>query len=87
MDRRRSHKLKDAVLTHSGKNWGANAALVPGRTKLLCSDKWHGNLEPSVAPTTERAGKWTAVADSKLNDAVQTHGGKNLVAIAALVPE
>jgi hypothetical protein len=76
-----------AVLTHGGKNWGATAALVPRRTKLQCSDKWHGNLDPSVTPTTERAGKWTAVAHSKLKDAVQTRGGKNVDAVAALVPE
>jgi hypothetical protein len=25
-------KLKDALRTHGGKNWGAIAALVPGRT-------------------------------------------------------
>jgi hypothetical protein len=30
-------------------------------------------------------GEWTAVEDGKLKDAVQTHGGKNWVAISALV--
>jgi hypothetical protein len=32
-----------------------------------------------------RKGKWAADEDSKLKDAVQTHGGKNWKTIAALV--
>jgi hypothetical protein len=38
--------LKDAVPTHGGKNWGAIAALVPGRTKSPCSSRWHVTLVP-----------------------------------------
>jgi hypothetical protein len=34
-----------------------------------------------------RAGTWTEDGDSKLKDTVQTHGGKNWGAIAALVPD
>jgi hypothetical protein len=34
---------------------------------------------------TGRSGTWTAGEDSKLKDAVQTHGDKDWVAIAALV--
>jgi hypothetical protein len=38
-------KLKDAVLTHGGNNWGAIAALVPGRVKRLCWDRWKNHTE------------------------------------------
>jgi antitoxin (DNA-binding transcriptional repressor) of toxin-antitoxin stability system len=78
-------KLKDAVQTHGRKNWGAIAALVPGRTNNQCRNRWHHFLDPSIDPTTVRAGKWTAVDDGKLKDAVQTHGGKDWPANAALV--
>jgi hypothetical protein len=33
--------LKAAVQTHSGKNWDAITALVPGRTKSQCRHRWH----------------------------------------------
>jgi myb proto-oncogene protein len=33
-----------------------------------------------------RKGKWTSVEDSKLKDAVQTHGDKDWAAMSALVP-
>jgi hypothetical protein len=79
-------KLKDAVQTHSGKNWGAIAALVPGRTKVQCRDRWHQVLDPNIDGANERTGKWTEKEDIKLKNAVQTYGGKNWGAIAALVP-
>jgi hypothetical protein len=68
-------------------DWDAIAELVPGRTKTQCRDKWHaGSLNPNIDPTTARAGKWSEEEHIKLKDAVQTHGGKNWSAIAALVP-
>jgi hypothetical protein len=76
-------KLKDAVQTHGGKNWGAIAVLVRGRTKSQCRQRWRNVLDPSIDRVT---GKWTEDEDNKLKDAVQTHGGKNWGAIAALVP-
>jgi hypothetical protein len=76
-------KLKDAVQTHGGKDWTAIAKLVPGRTEKQCRDRWKFVLDPII----DRAGgRWTAVEDIKLKDAVQTHDGKNWGAIAALVP-
>jgi hypothetical protein len=78
-------KLKDAVQTHGGKNWGAISALVPGRTKSQCFGRWHDALDPSIDRANERKGKWTAVEDSKLKDAVQRYGGKNWGAISALI--
>jgi hypothetical protein len=80
-------KLKDAMQAHGGKNWGAIATLVPGRTKKQCNLRWHGGLDPSIDRTPpERMGKWTEDEDIKLKDAVQTHGVKDWGAIAALVP-
>jgi hypothetical protein len=33
--------LKDAVEKHNGEDWAAIAALVPGRTKQQCLNRWH----------------------------------------------
>jgi hypothetical protein len=79
-------KLKDAVQTHGGKDWAAIAALVPGRTKMQCRDRWKGALDSNIDPTTARVGKWSEDEDKKLKGAVPTHGGKNWKEIAALVP-
>jgi hypothetical protein len=78
--------LEDAVRAHDGKNWGAIAGLVPGRTNRQCRDRWHNALDPSIGRTTGRAGNWTAEEDKKLKDAVLAHDGKNWGAIAELVP-
>jgi hypothetical protein len=81
-------KLKDAVQTHGGKskNWEAITALVPGRSEKQCHYRWKYVLDPSIDWANRNTYKSTAVEDSQLKDAVQTHGGKNWVAIAALVP-
>jgi myb proto-oncogene protein len=78
-------KLKAAVERHGGKDWDEIAALVR-RTKIQCWSRWHNTLNPRIALTGGSKGKWTLVEDDKLKDAVQTHGGKNWDAIAALVP-
>jgi myb proto-oncogene protein len=64
----------------------AISALVPGRTKIQCNNRWRDFLDPSIDRTSGRKANWTAVEDIKLKDAVQTHGGKNWVAISALIP-
>jgi hypothetical protein len=51
-----------------------------------CKRKWHQFLDPGIDRANERAGKWTPDEDSKLKDAVQTHGVKNWKEAAALVP-
>jgi myb proto-oncogene protein len=71
---------------HGGKNWGAVAALVPGRTRIQCNKRWHDDLTRSIDRTTGRTGIWTEDEIVKLKDAVQTHGGKDWIAIATLVP-
>jgi hypothetical protein len=79
-------KLKDAVRTYGGKNWVAISVLVPGRTHQQCQNRWYNGLDPNIDGVTKHAGTWTEEEDSKLEDAVQTHGGKNWAAIAVLVP-
>jgi myb proto-oncogene protein len=79
-------KLKDAVETHGDKNWGAIAALVPGRVERQCHNRWRAVLDPSIDRATMRKRAWTKDEDSKLKDSVQTYCGEDWAAISALVP-
>jgi hypothetical protein len=79
-------KLEDAVQTHGDKDWVAICALVPGRTRTQCNHRWHNPLHPSIGRVIRRKGKWSAVEDSQLKHAVQTHADMDWVAISALVP-
>jgi hypothetical protein len=79
-------KLKKIVHTHGGKKWDATAALVPGRTKSQCYNRWHIVLDPSIDQTNNRTGKWTESEVVKLKNAVKMHGGEEWAAIAELVP-
>jgi hypothetical protein len=80
-------ELKDAVEKHNGKNWEATAALVPGRTKIQCTNRWHDVLISKSDDTTGlKEGKWTKEEDSTLTDAVKKHNGKDWAAIAELLP-
>jgi hypothetical protein len=67
-------------------DWNAIAALVPGRTKHQCHNRWRNALDPSIDRANGRTGRWAKDEDIKLKVAVQTHGGNNWDAIAALVP-
>jgi hypothetical protein len=78
----REKKLGKAYIT----DWDAIAVLVPGRTRIQCWSRWHDALNPSISQASGRKSRWTVVEDSKLKDAVQMHGGKNWVAISALIP-
>jgi hypothetical protein len=87
-------KLSSAVANTRKKSWGKEfridwvtiAALFPGRTINQSKHKWYDVLDPSIDRANGRKGdSWTADEDSKLKDAVQTHGGKNWAAITALV--
>jgi hypothetical protein len=49
-------KLRDAVHTHGGKKWDAIAALVPGRSEIQCSGRWHNALVSNIDPATARTG-------------------------------
>jgi hypothetical protein len=80
-------KLKDAVHEHGIKDWVTLAALVPGRTRVQCQNRWHDALNPSIDQLTKRTGKWVEDEDIKLKDAVQKHGaGNNWAKIGGLVP-
>jgi hypothetical protein len=68
-------------------DWVTISLLVSGRTRSQCHNRWHQVLGPSIdRATNERSGRWTSVESSKLKDAVQTHGDKNWIATATLVP-
>jgi hypothetical protein len=41
-------ELREAVQTHGGKNWVEIVALVPGRTKKQCLNRWHNSLVCTV---------------------------------------
>jgi hypothetical protein len=79
-------KFKKAIDMHGDKDWAAIAALVPGRTKKQCSDKWYNALDPSIDLAIGHTGKWTEDEDLKLKKSVRMHGGHYWAAIAALVP-
>jgi hypothetical protein len=78
-------KLKGAIQTHGEKNWDSISVLLPGRTKDQCRNRWHHALNPSIDRKARCVGKWAEDEDSKLKDAVQTHGDKDWGTIAALV--
>jgi hypothetical protein len=68
-------------------DWAAVAALVPNRRKSQCLSRWRYHIAPIIDRAKRRTGsKWSKDEDAKLKDAVQTYGGKNWAAIAALVP-
>jgi hypothetical protein len=74
------NKLKDALQTHGGKNWwDEKSAIVPGRTKKQCWSRWKDALDPSIDRASGRTGKWAKDEDSKLEDAVETHGDNDFV--------
>jgi myb proto-oncogene protein len=52
-------KLKDAVQRHGGKDWDAFTALVPGRTRKQCCNRWYHFLDPSIDGTNGRTGQKT----------------------------
>jgi hypothetical protein len=73
--------LKDAVEKHSGKNWVAISALVPGRAKRQCWNRWVDVLDSKSDEATARRCNWTKDEDSTLKDAVEMYNGKSWVAI------
>jgi hypothetical protein len=62
---------------HGGEYGDAIAALIPGRTKKQCGNRWEDVLDPSIDQVTLRTGKWAEDEDMKQKDAVQAHVGKN----------
>jgi hypothetical protein len=80
--------LQDAVKLYGSKDWVQIAALIPYRSSSQCDSRWGYAFKPRIAKAraTLRKGAWTADDDELLQEAVQLNGGKNWVAIAALVP-
>jgi outer membrane protein assembly factor BamE (lipoprotein component of BamABCDE complex) len=86
-------KLTSAVKTTGKKkygeeyrtDWGAVAALVPGRSKQQCKDRWKKSLSCRIE-TIKRTGAWTTAEDSTLKAGVEKHNGKDWAAISELVP-
>jgi hypothetical protein len=72
-----------AAVTVLGYDWMPVAAMVPGRTNVLCRQRWLNVLDPTIDPGNK--GKWKAEEDAKLTDAV-SQLGKDWVAVAAIVP-
>jgi hypothetical protein len=79
-------QLKDAVQRYGDKDWIAISLHVPGRTRSQCNARWRNVMNPSTALTAGRTGTWEEDEDSKLKDAVKSHGDKDWGAISALVP-
>jgi hypothetical protein len=77
--RKKKHKGRVTI------DWAAICALVSGRTRKQCKNRWHKVLDPSIDRTNGRTGKWKEDEDVELKNAVHKHDGKDWVAIAALV--
>jgi hypothetical protein len=54
------------VTTIGGNNWIEIAALVPGRTKIQCKNRWHDALDPGGDRTSLATSKWTTNKDDQL---------------------
>jgi hypothetical protein len=78
-------KLKDVVHKVGSKSWDDIASLVGGRTKTQCRHRWQ-LVDPSIALTAGRTGKWTKDEDMKLMRAIEMSVDKEWVLIALLVP-
>jgi hypothetical protein len=72
-------KLTRAVKT-LGKDWVADAAVVPNRTNIQCRSRWAETLDPGM-----NSGRWTSEEDAMLIEAVTEHGSR-WAAVAAMVP-
>jgi hypothetical protein len=50
--------------------------LVRGRTKILCTSRWHDYLKQGIDRATGCYDRRTPDKDDELKDSVQLHGGK-----------
>jgi hypothetical protein len=58
--------LTNAVEKHDGVNWADISAMVPGRTKAQCLNRWHSILDSKSDETIARMGKkWFQVDREK----------------------
>jgi hypothetical protein len=76
--------LTYAIYRHGDKDWTVITALVQGRTKKQCRNRWYTCLNPALTAAYVRP--WTEDEDVELLHALQMYGGKKWDAITALVP-
>lgn len=76
-------RLTAAVKKHGDKEWSIIAPLVRGRNNEQCRRRW---LDAVDLNTKRVTGPWSATEDAKLTAAVKTHGDRDWVKVAALVP-
>jgi hypothetical protein len=46
--------------------WKTITALIPGRSKKQCWNRWQYALDPSIVQMTERTGRWLKEEDERL---------------------
>jgi hypothetical protein len=78
--------MMDEEEMHGSKHCDTIAALVLSRRKRRCRGKQRDVLDPPVSKTVGPTDKWTADEDTKLEDAVERHNGKDWDAIISVVP-
>jgi hypothetical protein len=86
-------ELANAVAYTKKNKWGKRdwigiAALVQGRAKNQCRNRWQNTLKPSIDKATGHSGVWEEDEDLKLRHALQVYcgkDGKDWFAIASLV--
>ena len=69
--------LKQAVETHSAKNWKLIAEQLQGRTDVQCLHRWQKVLKPGLVK-----GPWSKEEDDKVCLLVKQHGMKSWSLIA-----
>lgn len=69
--------LREAVLSHGGKNWKKISESLSGRTDVQCLHRWQKVLRPGLIK-----GPWTKEEDEKVIDLVSRYGVKSWSFIA-----
>mmetsp|Transcript_32209 Transcript_32209/g.59963 ORF Transcript_32209/g.59963 Transcript_32209/m.59963 type:complete len:276 (-) Transcript_32209:1050-1877(-) len=69
--------LREAVLTHGGRNWKKISEFLHGRTDVQCLHRWQKVLRPGLVK-----GPWTKEEDDKVVELVGEYGVKSWSFIA-----
>jgi hypothetical protein len=84
--RRRKTKTAGCSRKARQQGLGCSCRASSGSNEYPVLSRWCSALDPNFNGANRRWGKWTQDEVIKLKEAVQTYGGKDWVAIAALVP-